>query len=93
MRLFWGCFWSFWGSDLCHWGQKCVPWPPWMWMSLDRAVDWVWIRIKGRRNMISTPFQRCLGKCVYFRGIFGLSRVLVGVHGSWMCGLAILDVD
>ena len=45
MRLFWGCFLSFWGSDVSSWGQGCAAWPPWTWLRLDEAANWVWVTI------------------------------------------------
>ena len=62
-------------------------------MRLDEVVDWVRVRLKGYGNMILITPQRCYGKCVHFRGIFGPSRVLMGVHGSWMYGLDFLDME
>ena len=61
MRLFRGCFLSFWGSDGGPWGRGCAAWPPWMWMRLDEAADWVWVRIEGRRDMILITFKGARG--------------------------------
>ena len=52
MRLFGGCFLSFWGSDGGSWGHGRMTWPPWMWMRLGEAAGWVWVRTWGHRNMI-----------------------------------------
>ena len=51
VRLFWECFWTFWGTDGGPWDQRCAVWPAWMWMRLDEAADWVWVRIQGRLDM------------------------------------------
>ena len=45
MRLFWGCFWSFWGSDWGPRGHGCAVWAPWTWSRLDEEAHWVWVRI------------------------------------------------
>ena len=42
MRLFLGCFGSFWDSDGGLLGYRCAMWPPWMWMISNEAVDLVW---------------------------------------------------
>ena len=61
-------------------------------MTIDEVVDWVKVGVEGCGNMIFITLQKCQGKCVRFVGIFGLSRVLKGVHGSWMYGLDFLDM-
>ena len=42
MRLFLGCFGSFWDSDGGLLGYRCAMWPPWIWMISNEAVDLVW---------------------------------------------------
>ena len=45
MRLFLGCFGSFWDSDEGLLGHRCAVWPPWMWMISDEAANLFWAGI------------------------------------------------
>ena len=41
-------------------GHKCMAWPSWTWMRLDEVVNWVWVRVLGRRASArkNTPILR-----------------------------------
>ena len=56
-------------------------------------VEQVWEEIQACHNMIFITFQRCSGKGVYFRGVFGHFGVQIGAPRAGMCSATSLDMD